>query len=131
MEPILRFGGEDCNPISEEASWHSEPASSTASVGESMIEVQSAAITDTGRRRPSNEDALLCDDRIKLYLVADGLGGHRAGAVASTLAVKTIRECMEEYENIRCRKTWRPSKTISPSPQQVALEHPSSQSRGE
>ena len=40
--------------------------------------------TDVGRKRKNNEDALLVDDRLGLYAVADGLGGYRgsSGAVA-------------------------------------------------
>lgn len=46
--------------------------------------------TDIGRRRQLNEDALLIDRELGLYIVADGMGGHNAGEVASTLAVESI-----------------------------------------
>ena len=62
-----------------------------------MIVVESAGITDVGRRRAKNEDALFRDDDVRLYLVADGLGGHQAGEVASRLVIETIRGCMQEY----------------------------------
>ena len=45
-------------------------------------------------RRASNEDALLVDPSIGLFVVADGMGGHRAGEIASGLAVDTIRSVM-------------------------------------
>ena len=43
-------------------------------------------------RRPTNEDAFLVDESLGLFVVADGMGGHQAGEVASGMAVKTIRE---------------------------------------
>ena len=46
--------------------------------------------TDVGRRRASNEDAFVATDELGLYVVADGMGGHAAGEVASQEAVDTI-----------------------------------------
>lgn len=43
-----------------------------------------------GRRRELNEDAFQCDDQLGLYLVADGVGGHAKGEVASAEAVDQI-----------------------------------------
>jgi serine/threonine protein phosphatase PrpC len=48
-------------------------------------------LTDVGRRRDHNEDAFLIDDSCGLYVVADGVGGHAKGEVASAEAVEQIQ----------------------------------------
>lgn len=47
-----------------------------------------ACKTDRGKMRPNNEDSVLVDESNAIFLLADGLGGHQAGEVASELAVK-------------------------------------------
>lgn len=54
----------------------------------------SYGLTDVGRRRESNEDALLDEGDVGLYAVADGMGGHAAGEVASRMAIETLLERM-------------------------------------
>jgi serine/threonine protein phosphatase PrpC len=49
-----------------------------------------AALTDVGRARQSNEDSYL--ERSPLFVVADGMGGARAGEVASAIAVETAKD---------------------------------------
>lgn len=56
-----------------------------------MARYRSSGKTDVGRVRKHNEDSFLRDDELGLYVVADGLGGHAAGEVASEEAVYTIR----------------------------------------
>ena len=51
-------------------------------------------VTHAGRR-PSNEDAFLAAEDLGLFVVADGMGGHNAGEVASDLAVQTIRDVVQ------------------------------------
>ena len=52
--------------------------------------VRSFGLTDIGRKRRQNEDALLHNDETRLFIVADGMGGLSAGEVASQEAVDTI-----------------------------------------
>lgn len=53
------------------------------------MRARSAGNTHVGMKRTLNEDAYLTDDELGLYLVADGMGGHAAGEVASAEAVAT------------------------------------------
>jgi protein phosphatase len=50
------------------------------------------AQTDVGLVRSNNQDAILVDHDLNLFIVADGMGGHKGGEVASALAVETIQE---------------------------------------
>jgi serine/threonine protein phosphatase PrpC len=52
--------------------------------------VSAYAATDPGPVRPVNEDAYLLDADLRLYAVADGMGGHNAGEVASQLALEAL-----------------------------------------
>ncbi len=63
--------------------------------------IESFGATDVGLRRKLNEDSLLVDGAVGLFVVADGMGGHNAGEIASRLTVETVgnfvqRSCEEE-----------------------------------
>jgi protein phosphatase len=62
-----------------------------------MVIIESSGITDIGRKRKNNEDYLFLDDDQRLYVVADGMGGHQAGEVASKLVVETIQKYMKRF----------------------------------
>lgn len=48
--------------------------------------------TDMGKVRANNEDSYYVDDKLRLLVVADGMGGHASGETASNLAVKVIKD---------------------------------------
>jgi PPM family protein phosphatase len=52
--------------------------------------IRAFGVSDTGRVRKTNEDAFVLDYDLRLFGVADGMGGHNAGEVASQLALETI-----------------------------------------
>ena len=58
--------------------------------------------TDRGRLRGNNEDALLVLPRMKIYAVADGVGGHNSGEVASRKAVTGLEKYIEEHSMEAC-----------------------------
>jgi protein phosphatase len=59
------------------------------------------AATDVGRVREGNEDAYLVDDAMGLFAVADGMGGHRAGEVASATALEALRAATNTGQPLR------------------------------
>ncbi len=62
-----------------------------------MTQLNAGAATDVGRVRQMNEDRFLADERI--FAVADGVGGHQAGEVASQTSVETLLRAFNEGEH--------------------------------
>lgn len=62
----------------------------------SPIAIEFASVSDKGRKRPHNEDSSVTDTGVGLALVADGMGGYKAGEVASAIAAKSVLDGMRE-----------------------------------
>lgn len=64
------------------------------------MKIDVAAITDTGRVREANEDSFLVDMDLFVFAVADGMGGHVAGEIASATAVEAVRASIANGSDI-------------------------------
>ncbi|MEM6453689.1 MAG: Stp1/IreP family PP2C-type Ser/Thr phosphatase [Acidobacteriota bacterium] len=64
-----------------------------------MFHVRSSGLTDTGLLRSHNEDCFEIDDQHRVYIVADGMGGHNHGEVASRIAVESMHAFIAQSED--------------------------------
>ena len=64
-----------------------------------MLQLETAGLSDIGKNRDHQEDAFLVDDEHGLYVVADGMGGHLAGEVASAIIIETLQAAVADPGN--------------------------------
>jgi serine/threonine protein phosphatase PrpC len=55
--------------------------------------------TDVGQKRSSNQDSIVLNDKIRLYAVADGMGGHNGGEIASKLALEVLESALGKIDD--------------------------------
>lgn len=65
-----------------------------------------ASRSDVGRVRTNNEDHCLVDEELGLFIVADGMGGHEAGEVASSLAAQVVEGFINDTRDADLNQTW-------------------------
>lgn len=64
-----------------------------------LFDIEFAAVTDIGKIREKNEDNVLISSDLGLGVVADGMGGHSAGEIASNIAVSVLAETIRKVNN--------------------------------
>ncbi len=63
------------------------------------MKIAAYGLTDVGRKRTKNEDSFLINEKLSLYVVADGMGGHSGGEFASRMSISTIEEVIKGLED--------------------------------
>ncbi|HSF99481.1 MAG TPA: Stp1/IreP family PP2C-type Ser/Thr phosphatase [Vicinamibacterales bacterium] len=71
-----------------------------------MLRATAAVASDRGLRREENEDSYVSRQDLGLFMVADGMGGHAAGEVASRMAVQAVEAFVSDTRDADPNRTW-------------------------
>ncbi len=88
MKIVIRFGGG--KPPRQPQQDHPEGEGRVMGDTQILVRVAAAGRSECGPVRAINQDCFAVDHALRTYLVADGMGGHQAGEIASRLAVDTL-----------------------------------------
>jgi protein phosphatase len=64
------------------------------------VRLRFAVATDRGQQRENNEDAALTDPALQVFAIADGMGGHAGGEVASQLALESVISVVQQHADV-------------------------------
>jgi protein phosphatase len=64
------------------------------------VSIRFALATDRGQQRENNEDAALADPELQLFAIADGMGGHLGGEVASQVALESVLSALQQKPDV-------------------------------
>ena len=85
----------------------------------SHFDLKVASVTDTGAIRSLNEDSIAADSELGVLVLADGMGGHKAGDVASSLATNFVMEYLKPKLTEMAPS---PFRSLGPCPEAIAVK---------